>query len=105
MNLTLNIPDQKIVDLIDGGMEFGSTYWAAFSRSPSGTIRVKVWIEDSPDHHKLQYSLTDSALKKGLEVMAEKYPKHFGNFLSENDDAETSDVFIQCCCFGELIFG
>jgi len=37
--------------------------------------------------------------------MAEKYPRHFHNFLEENDDAETGDVFIQCCLFGEIVYG
>ena len=46
-----------------------------------------------------------STLKKGLKVMAEKYPKHFKDFLIQNCDAITGDVFLQCCVEGEVIYG
>ena len=46
-----------------------------------------------------------NAIKKGLQIMAEKYPRHMGDFLNENDDADTGDVFLQCCLFGEAIYG
>jgi hypothetical protein len=32
-------------------------------------------------------------------------PRHFADVLNENDDAGTGDVFLQCCLFGEIIFG
>lgn len=45
------------------------------------------------------------ALKIGAQVMASKYPRHFSNILTEDDDAETGDVFLQCCLYGEVVFG
>jgi len=45
------------------------------------------------------------AIKKGLQIIAEKYPRHMGDFLNENDDADTGDVFLQCCLFGDAIYG
>ena len=42
---------------------------------------------------------------KGLSIMAERYPWHLRNILEDNDDAETSDVFAQCCVLGEIVFG
>lgn len=42
---------------------------------------------------------------KGLKIMAEKYPLHFDTFINESEDAITGDVFIQCCVFGEIVFG
>lgn len=44
-------------------------------------------------------------LIKGVKVMAEKYPHHFSNLVNDNDDAETSDVFAQCCVLGEIVYG
>jgi len=41
----------------------------------------------------------------GLNVMATHYPRHFADFLNEASDAITADVFLQCCLFGELIYG
>lgn len=51
------------------------------------------------------YPLTLESVQKGLACMAEKAPRHYGDLLSENDDAITADVFIQCCCFGEIVYG
>lgn len=49
--------------------------------------------------------LTRDKLIKGIEVMAEKYPRHFADFMAEDDDAITGDVYLQCALFGEIIFG
>jgi len=45
------------------------------------------------------------SIRKGLNVMASNYPRHFADFLNEAADAITADVFLQCCLFGELIYG
>lgn len=64
-------------------------------------------VEEAGDDKALQGEkvLDLAAVQRGLAVMAEKYPLHFANFLSENEDAETGDVFIQCCLLGDVIFG
>jgi hypothetical protein len=51
------------------------------------------------------YRLDMEAITRGIQVFAEKYPGHFGDFMAENEDATTSDVFLQCCLFGEAIYG
>ena len=45
------------------------------------------------------------SISEGLNVMATHYPRHFADFLNEAADAVTADVFLQCCLFGELIYG
>lgn len=57
------------------------------------------------DEDGKRYHLNLEAIQKGLEVMAEKYPKHFADLLQENDDGDTGDVFLQCCLFGEIVYG
>jgi hypothetical protein len=37
--------------------------------------------------------------------MAADYPRHFADLVNENDDADTGDAFVQCCVFGEVIYG
>jgi hypothetical protein len=44
-------------------------------------------------------------IAKGLQVMASKHSWHFNNFLNDNADAETGDVFVQCCVFGDVVYG
>lgn len=52
-----------------------------------------------------RYTLDREAMARGLALMAEHSPSHFATFLQENDDAETGDVFLQYCLFGEVKFG
>lgn len=58
--------------------------------------------EDSERHfHKFDLD----AIKRGLNIMANKYPNYFADIINGNGDAETGDVFLQCCLFGEAIYG
>ena len=50
-------------------------------------------------------SLGEKEILRGLEVMADKYPNHFGDAIAGNDDATTGDVFLQCCVFGDVLYG
>ena len=45
------------------------------------------------------------SIQRGIDVMSSEYPRHWADFMSENDDAITADVFIQCCVFGESPYG
>lgn len=54
---------------------------------------------------KKEWKLDRKALLDGLRVMAVKFPEHFGDFISGNEDAITGDVFLQCCLFGDAVFG
>jgi len=49
--------------------------------------------------------LDQETIRRGLQLMATKHSRHWAEFLAENDDAETGDVFVQLCVFGEVIFG
>jgi hypothetical protein len=49
--------------------------------------------------------LDRESIQRGLQVMAEKYPKHFADFIAENDDGNTGDVFLQCAVLGQLVYG
>lgn len=52
-----------------------------------------------------RYRLDLEAIARGLRIMAFAYERHFSDFMAENDDATTGDVFLQCCLFGEVIYG
>jgi len=45
------------------------------------------------------------SLSDGLNVMPTHCPRHSADFLNEAADDGTADVFLQCCLFGELIYG
>ena len=55
------------------------------------------------------WRLDHAALVEGAKVMAAlekgKGGHHWANVVHDDGDAETGDVFLQCCLFGEIIFG
>jgi hypothetical protein len=57
------------------------------------------------DAERLTKVLNIESIQKGLQVMAEKYPRHFNDMIQDSGDAITGDVFLQCCLFGEIIYG
>ncbi|TRZ80178.1 hypothetical protein D4R86_04795 [bacterium] len=112
--------DQDIKDLLCCAFEGGSNYWYHIQTainpdkiecefrhldlpmSENGYLIIKD-IEDDDDYPEL-YKLNRQSIEKGLQIMADKYPEHFHNFDIDNADAETGDVFLQCCLFGEIVF-
>ncbi len=51
------------------------------------------------------YRLDLDKIETGLRVFIEKYPQQWADFSNGNYDAYTGDVFLQCCIFGEAIYG
>jgi hypothetical protein len=122
------VPMRRVADLLCAGFEGGIGYWAVitgyvkpedfggqrrrfmggetpkyidYPLSPCGAVLIE---EVENDDH-VQLRLDYPAVERGLEIMQDKYPRHFGNWLSEDDDATTGDVFIQCCLFGKIVYG
>jgi hypothetical protein len=128
----VQITVEDIRSLLVGAFEGGSNYWMDIVKIkyPEGTTKedfktgkhaVKGWedvvylvpfveggeviLEDLEEEGK-KYVLNLANIKRGLQLMAESSCKHhFCDILSENTDADTSDVFLQFCVLGELIYG
>ena len=113
----LEFSDQRVNDLLCCALEGGSDYWigsalgdnpdkeeykylADLALTKNGGILIADSYGDMPPQR-----LDRATLQKGLEVMAAEYPKHLEAFWTENDDADTADAFLQCCCFGEVVYG
>jgi len=133
INVPLRIPLKRVADLITSAFEGGSNYWytinfdkstapkkicfEAFDKDDFMSKEVfrhihwpiseggRLCILDKEDDDEKEYFLDLPAIKKGMVVFAEKCPKHFGDFLEENDDATTGDCALQCMLFGEVVFG
>jgi hypothetical protein len=122
--ITATVDWEKIVNAIIGAFEGGSTYWlreADYTYSPEGVegnplyAETQFWAKggqmtlkyDDPDDQERRAEKIVSLIeiKQGLRSMAEKAPRHFGDLVSENDDATTHDVFIQHVLFGDIIYG
>lgn len=129
MKLSIDIQDNDIAGLLVAGFEGGINYWGRITDyiTPSEPKPIldqdkknaKVWkhcdyplhkdgaviIEDKEEGEGKQYVLDINKIKKGLQIMAEKYPRHFDDFMNQDYDATTGDVFIQCCLLGKVIYG
>ena len=120
--LKLNIERESIEDLLCGALEGGSNYWYMIvdRKEPNpkpeflheypmrGGSLTFVDLEDSDDLDNPEikkFVLDKATMIKGMQQMAAKYPGHFADFQQENTDANTFDCFLQCCLFGEEIYG
>lgn len=117
----MEIDVKRVDDLLCTAFEGGSGYWCKLDKDNAKKVGaqwshevplkkggVSYFLTENPkvaNGPKEKHKLDLNGIKKGLKVFAEKYPKHFGDFVAENDDAETADVFLQCCIFGQTYFG
>lgn len=85
----------------------GSLYSTPFSKG--GSILIGDCESENPkDENESQFKASElnlESIQKGLEIMAEKYPDHFNDFVNDSADATTGDVFLQCCILGDIVFG
>lgn len=121
--LTAKVDWDKIVNAIIGAFEGGSTYWlrtADYVYQPDDVQgnplyaetdfwakggKMKLTFDDPEGDDLATKEISIDEIRKGLRSMATKDPRHFGDLLSENDDAATHDVFVQHVLFGEVIYG
>jgi hypothetical protein len=126
MNVTVifNIPEQRIADLMVTAIEGGSNHWCSSVRWVSDQpkpVGEHIWYSRpevyAADHMKLAideiiggrtvetYIVTREGFEKAFRLMAENHPSHFADFLADNEDAETADVFLQLLALGEIVYG
>lgn len=126
------IPLSRISDLLCSAFEGGSNYWYQivakqepvkfefrsdadniyphldYPLNPGGYLTITT-LEGDTHKGKKEWRLDRLAVTEGMAAMAALKPgnggHHYPDFLAENDDATTGDVFLQCCLFGEVIYG
>lgn len=125
--ITQTITLEQVSSLLCSAFEGGSNYWYMIEEKINPTIwtfesepkpeKGNHWVQDYPlnrggallisdkeDKDHRTYRLDLNALQQGLKSMAEKDPHHITSILSEDADAETGDVFLQHCLFGEIVY-
>lgn len=122
IKIEIEISDERIGDLLCCAMEGGIGYWAtiidyenpdevkvefAHNELPLTERGAVVLTEsnDGPLDDQPRWRLDRAAVERGLRLLAEKYPGHWAEFLTENEDADTGDVFVQLAVLGELVYG
>jgi hypothetical protein len=127
---TVNVSKKRVADLLISAFEGGSNYWyrieefvrppkrdfvfdaehvyrhAEYPLSTGGALKISdLYGVDGDEKRKTVKVLGLPEIEEGLRVFARIYPIHFANFVAENDDAVTGDVFLQVCLFGEIVYG
>jgi len=119
-NIEIEISNDQVETLICSAFEGGSNYWMDFDTNPlikdfkwnsnnypaqivNGDVEVNIY--DNANDEELLGRLNTITIQQGLKIMVDKYPAYFADIINENDDAETGDVFMQCCIMGEVVFG
>lgn len=94
-------------DFREGGKFTLKDYWHPLELIPfvEGCTLIITTEAAGDEGDNKEYRLDRAALMRGIQIMAEKCPRHFANVVGENDDAETGDVYLQCCLFGEIVYG
>ncbi len=134
MKISLEISPKRIADLLCGAFDPASNavgYWCRikeyktpmhydnfrtdevqiyrymdFPLNVGGAILLTDIEADSGDESYGKVLKLDlESIERGMSIMLEKYPKHFADFMSENDDNDTADVFVQCALLGDVIYG
>jgi hypothetical protein len=116
----------QICDLLSCAIEGGSNYWCVIKEfNKPDDVNLFHSYENAEVFEYLDYPLSEGgsivigdcegdmpdailnldSIKKGLEIMGEKYPRHMNDFIMGHFDADTGDVFLQCCVYGEIVFG
>jgi hypothetical protein len=97
-----------VADFRAGGKMAREDYFPAYQLIPFAegcTLFITDFSVEEDGEKPKRYPLNREIMQRGLQVMAEKFSRHFNDFLEENDDAITGDVFLQCCVFGDVIYG
>lgn len=133
VKIEMDIPVERIADLLCCALEGGSNYWYTIEKfQEPNRFEYKCFPDDKKPIRHIDYPMNKGgfiivsdrranddadekdlvfkkidleSMKEGLAIMSKKYPRHFNDFMCENDDADTGDVFLQCCVFGELVYG
>lgn len=109
--ITVQIPYTLSVDTLQSNVvaaiEGGSNYWAhidAGEHQAGWENYLTAKFKDREGGGKT-HRLSIDKLKKGLTVLAEKYPWHFQDIIRESGDATTGDVLVQCALLGDIVYG
>ncbi len=118
MNLTLDIPEKKIAELIAAGFDGWMTAawcqivctkkprkirpvvletevypYVDYALLDGGSVTCREINDDETGYKKERLKLNLMSVERGLHVMADKYPHAFAAFLADEGDAITGDIF------------
>lgn len=122
VGVNVEVSDERLGDLLCCAFEGGTSYWCRIKRyenpddvsveykhtelplTKHGAV-ICIESSDLPDEELPEWRLDRAAVERGLKLLATEHPRHWGDFIAENDDADTADCFLQMCLLGEVVYG
>lgn len=100
---------QMVDDLLTTAFDGGSNYWCREVEVdepdddgyPSAPRYACTLVTDDGERRAFDID----KLVAGLALVAEKWPRHWADWVRCSGDATTADVIIQAAVFGELVYG
>lgn len=108
-----------VENLLTTAIEGGSNYWYLIHDHNKKEVLECQYLSSLLANPKGQMTVGD--LEEGFDTRVvthadvikawnlfstdKRYQKHYGDLLSENDDATTGDIFFQLVVLGEVVFG
>ena len=132
MNVELNIPDERLHDIFCNAMYASrdfivipeewdkiEAHWKSKLNKdvreahPEPYIERKMWayieagkpIAFWDEYQEQTVELSWHRVNEGTAKMAKDYDWHFMNIITEDDDAITAEVWLQCVLLGEAGYG
>lgn len=126
-DFTITITRDRLSDVLCSALEGGSNYWYwlegkveptvwefesdpprershylnDYPLNPGGALLIRD-VEDEESHGTM--CLDAQTIQWGLTILSQKYPQQIADILSEQDDANTGDILLQCALFGDIIY-
>ena len=123
----VEVTPRRIADLMVTAIEGGIDYWCNSVKLLTAYPEHQPWYDDenlysggdisievveldpsSEENVEGSWIINLASMEKAFCLMQEYgTPKgwHWRNFITENDDAETADVWFQLTVFGEVVYG
>lgn len=110
--ITITLTEEQIAGLLCCAFEGGSSYWMRRKKLPYTTegpmkllLPVEIWDRETGETLTLDYT----QVSYGIKVLGESRKRWAGrciaDIVADNADAETGDIFLQACMFGDLVYG
>jgi len=116
---------EMIINLFVNALEGGSNYWYYLKDIPNEVKNImskkhiatseaigefilnggEIHIYDIEDEDDLLGSINMNNLLDAINTMKKEYSANYLNIVSETDDAEDADIFLQIATMGKIVFG
>lgn len=117
----VEVTRKQLDDLLITAIEGGVGYWCSVARIRTASYSGRPWYATTfsdgaglmvypaepdgvfPDDKPVKLTLARAV--QGLELLAEHHPSRWSEFITEQYDVETADVWMQLAVLGEVVYG